>query len=356
MKRIKIASIVLVLAFAVAVIAGCAPAAKPTEVAAAPAKKLTFGISNPWIGSEWRTQMIANFEQACKELGIDTVVEHADTDVPGQIAQINRLIAKGVDAILINPADIAALKPVIADANKQGITVVIIDAEIPGDDHVNVVINQKEWAAISARWLVNKLGGKGNIVTIEGYLGHPANEFRMQGVDEVLAANPGIKLVGEDTGKWDPATAQKVAANFIAANPGLNGIWTQDGMAEGTLLAVKASGLAYEKWPQVVCEARGSGLRTWKATLDEHPDFDCIAVINPPGCAYDGVYVAYNLVMGKTIDKSKLTGQFGNTLYKPLTVIDKSNLAEWLKKIEGKSDSYTLDALQTPAEIAAYFK
>jgi ribose transport system substrate-binding protein len=350
MKRIKIASIVLVLAFALVVISGCAPKAE------APAKKLTFGISNPWIGSEWRTQMIANFEQACKELGIETVVEHADTDVPGQIAQINRLIAKGVDAILINPADIAALKPVIADAYKQGIVVVVIDAEIPGDDHVNVVINQKEWAAISARWLVEKLGGKGDIVTIEGYLGHPANEFRMQGVDEVLAANPGIKLVGEDTGKWDPATAQTVAANFIAANPGLDGIWTQDGMAEGTLLAVKASGLDYKDWPQVVCEARGSGLRTWKATLDEHPDFECIAVINPPGCAYDGVYVAYNMVMGKKVDASKLTGQFGNTLYKPLTVIDKDNLAEWLASIEGKSDSYTLDALQTPEEIAAYFK
>jgi hypothetical protein len=39
-----------------------------------------------------------------------------------------------------------------------------------------------------------------------------------------------------------------------------------------------------------------------------------------------------------------------------LTVIDKNNLAEWLKKIEGKSDSYTLDAFQTPAELAAYFK
>ena len=364
MKRIKIASIVLVLAFAVVVIAGCAPAAKPTEAPAAaapaattaPAKKLTFGISNGWIGSEWRSQMLANFELACKELGIGTVVEHADTDVPGQIAQINRLIAKGVDAIIINPADIAALKPVIADANKQGITVVIIDAEIPGDDHINVVINQKEWASISMRWLVEKLGGKGNIVTIEGYLGHPANEFRMQGVAEVLAANPGIKLVGHDTGQWDPATAQKVATNFIAANPGLNGIWTQDGMAEATLLAVQASGLPYEKWPQVVCEARASGLRTWQKMIDEHPDFDCISVVNPPGCAYDAVYIAYNMLQGKKIDPSKLGGQFGNTVYKPLTTIDNSNMAEWLKSVEGKPDGYTLDKFMTPAEIAALFK
>jgi len=363
MKKMKVLSIVVFLSMAVMMIAGCAPAAQaPAEAPAAdtPAaeapKKLVFGLSNAWIGSEWRSQMLANFEQASKELGIETVVEHADTDVPGQIAQINNLIAKGVDALIINPADIAALKPVIAEANSQGIVVIIIDAEIPGDDHVNVVINQKEWAAISARWLVEKLGGKGDIVTIEGFLGHPANEYRMEGVAEVLAENPGIKLVGEDTGQWDPATAQKVAANFIAANPGLDGIWTQDGMAEGTLLAVEASGLAYEDWPQVVCEARGSGLRSWKKVLDEHPDFDCIAVINPPGSAYDAVYVANNIIQGKEIDTAKLGGQFGNTLYKPLTVIDKNNLAEWLGKIEDKADGYTLDAFMTPEEINGWFK
>ena len=370
MKSTKVIGMLVVLTMAIVVIAGCAPAAQAPAAEApkaeepvaeapaeeAPAKKLVFGLSNAWIGSEWRSQMLANFQQACEELGIETVVEHADTDVPGQIAQINNLIAKGVDAIIINPADIAALKPVMDEATAQGIVVIIIDAEIPGDDHVNVVINQKEWASISARWLVEKLGGEGDIVTIEGYLGHPANEYRMEGVAEVLAANPGIKLVGEDTGQWDPATAQKVAANFIAANPGLDGIWTQDGMAEGTLLAVQASGLAYEDWPQVVCEARGSGLRSWKKVLDEHADFDCIAVINPPGCAYDAVYVAYNLLNGKEIDKSKLGGQFGNTLYKPLTVIDKDNLADWMKEIDGKADGYTLDAFMTPEEIAAWFK
>lgn len=351
MKRLKAVSVLMVLSMVVILIASCAPAAVDQ-----PAKKLVFGLSNAWIGSEWRSQMLANFLQACEELGIETVVEHADTDVPGQIAQINNLIAKGVDAILINPADIAALKPVMDEATSQGVVVIIIDAEIPGDDHVNVVINQKEWAAISARWLVEKLGGEGDIVTIEGFLGHPANEYRMEGVAEVLASNPGIKLVGEDTGMWDPATAQKVAANFVAANPGLDGIWTQDGMAEGTLLAVQASGLSYEDWPQVVCEARGSGLRSWKKVLDEHPDFECIAVINPPGCAYDAVYVAYNLIMGKEIDKTKLGGQFGNTLYKPLTVIDKDNLAEWLTETEDKADGYTLDAFMTSAEINAWFK
>ena len=60
--------------------------------------------------------------------------------------------------------------------------------------------------------------------------------------------------------------------------------------------------------------------------------------------------------MGKEIDETKLGGQFGNTLYKPLTVIDSDNLEEWLDALEGKADSYTLDAFQTPEEIEAYFK
>jgi len=341
------------------IFSACAPAQEAVEEpaeeeVAEPEKKLVFGLSNAWIGSEWRSQMLSNFELACEELGIETVVEHADTDVPGQIAQINNLIAKGVDAIVINPADIAALNDVIDEAQAQGIVVIIIDAEIPGD-HVNVVINQKEWASISMRWLVEKLGGEGDVVTIEGYLGHPANEFRMEGVAEVLAANPGINLVGEDTGQWDPATAQRVAANFIAANPGLDGIWTQDGMAEATLLAVQASGLSYEEWPQVVCEARASGMRTWQKMIDEHPDFECISVINPPGCAYDAVYIAYNLLQGKEINPANLGGQFGNTVYKPLTTIDNSNMPEWLASVEGKPDGYTLDKLMTPEEIEALF-
>ena len=316
MKKVKVLSLFVVLTMAIVVVAGCAPAAQaPAEApkaeepaaeapaaeapaAEAPAKKLVFGLSNAWIGSEWRSQMLANFEQACKELGIETVVEHADTDVPGQIAQINNLIAKGVDALIINPADIAALKPVIAEANAQGIVVIIIDAEIPGDDHVNVVINQKEWASISMRWLVEKLGGKGNIVTIEGYLGHPANEFRMEGVAEVLAANPGIKLVGEDTGKWDPATAQKVAANFIAANPGLNGIWTQDGMAEGTcwqyrrlVSHMRIGRKLFAKPAEAVCAPGRKSLMNILILIASQSSI--LRVV--PMMA---VYVAYNLVHG----------------------------------------------------------
>jgi len=58
----------------------------------------------------------------------------------------------------------------------------------------------------SAKWLAEKLVGKGEIVEIEGFPGHPANVARMNGVDEVFAGYPDIKVLAKDTGKWDEAT------------------------------------------------------------------------------------------------------------------------------------------------------
>ena len=62
-----------------------------------------------------------------------------------------------------------------------------------------------------------------NIVEIEGFPGHPANNARMDGVAEVLKGYPNIKVVAKDTGKWDEATGQQVMSNFLASFPTLDG-------------------------------------------------------------------------------------------------------------------------------------
>lgn len=316
-------------------------------------EKFVIGVSNSFIGSEWRAQMIKNMQEAADELGVELVIESGDTDVQGQIQQINNLVNRGVDAIIINPGDQKGLNPTLEDAVAQGIVVIAVDQQIGAEGVYNVTIDQKEWAMISAEWLFEKLGGEGDVTLIEGFVGHPANEDRMDGVDEVLAKYPGINVVGRDTGMWDPATAQKVAANFLTSLPNIDGMWTQDGMAEGQLLALKAANP--EVWPMVAGEARASFLREWAKTLEERPDFETIGVVNPPGVGADGLRIAYEILMGKTIDSSKLTGPWGNSLYMPIPgVVTNENLAEWLAQIEGLPDSYTLDGLITQEEAAGY--
>lgn len=327
----------------------------PAATEAQTAKECLIGISNSYVGSEWRAQMIEGMQLAADELGCTLIIESADTDVNGQIQQINNLINQGVQAIVINPGDVAGLIPTLEEAIAEGIVVVAVDQEIDIPGGYNVAIDQKKWAMLSADWLFGeRLGGKGSVTLLEGYVGHPANEARMAGVDELLTKYPDISVAMRDTGMWDPATAQQKTSDFLASGQQIDGMWTQDGMAEGMLLAIKAANL--EKWPQVVGEARASYLRLWKVTLGEKPDFVSVGVINPPAVGNGGVRAAYLLLQGRKPDTAKLVGPFSNSMYIPIPdIVTNENLDEWLAKIDGKADSYTLDAVIDQAVIESYF-
>ncbi len=334
-----------------------APAAAPAEGEAV-AGPFTIGVSNSFVGSEWRTQMIQNMQDLNAEfmaagLTTELVIENADTDAQGQIQQIQNLINKGVDAIIINPGDVAALNATLEEAVDAGIVVIAVDQEIGAAGVYNVVIDQKEWAMISARWLAEQLGGQGDIVLIEGFVGHPANEARMAGVAEVLAEYPDIKVVGRDTGKWDQATGQQVMSNFLASLPNIDGVWTQDGMASGVLQALITAG----KFPINSGEARVSYLQMWDETLAANPDFKTIGVVNPPGVGASGMRVALNILMGKAVDESKLAGPFGNSMYVPIPApITPETFAAEYEAVKDMPASYTLDKILSEEEANAFFK
>jgi ribose transport system substrate-binding protein len=325
-----------------------------------PAEAFTIGISNPFISSEYRTQMIDELIQTNQEymdqgLTNELVIESADTDVAGQIQQLQNLMAKNVDAILVNPGDVNGLNSTLLEALSKGIIVISVDQELNVPGVYNVGIDQKNWAMTSAQWLADKLGGKGDIVEIEGFPGHPANVARMEGVAEVFANYPDINVLATDTGKWDEATGQQVMSNFLAAYPNLTGYWTQDGMAIGALQAVMAANPAV--WPQGVGEGRCQFLKLWQEALTMTPTFDSIAVANHPGVSATGLRIAVNMLMGKQVDTTTLGGANGLSFVIPLAAIIKSdNLAEGMAMCEGKPDAYLLDDIMTEEEVQQYFK
>jgi ribose transport system substrate-binding protein len=340
-----------------------AAAAAPTNTtgAAGSGQPFTIGISNPFISSEYRTQMIqelieTNKEYKDKGITTDLVIESADTDVPGQIQQLQNLINKGVDAILVNPGDVNGLNDTLQEAISKGIIVISVDQELPTPNVYNVGIDQKEWAKTSAKWLAEKLGGKGNIVEIEGFPGHPANVARMAGVDEVLKDYPDIKVLGKDTGKWDEATGQQVMSNFLASFPNMDGYWTQDGMAIGAFQAVLAASPA--KFPVPVLEARCQALQLWDQRLKQDPTFESIAVANPPGVAPTGLRIAVNMLMGKQVNKSKLGGANGLSFVIPVpVVVTKDNFQQvFQSQCSGKPPAYLLDGIMTDQEVQQYFQ
>jgi ribose transport system substrate-binding protein len=337
-----------------------ASAAPEASAAGGASQPFTIGVSNPFISSEYRTQMIQELIDTNKEYmdqGITTEleIESADTDVAGQIQQLQNLINKGVDAILVNPGDVNGLNATLQDAVNQGIIVISVDQELDVPNVYNVGIDQKEWAKTSAQWLADKLGGTGNIVLIEGFPGHPANVARMSGVDEVLANYPDITVLGKDTGRWDEATGQQVMSNFLASFPNLDGYWTQDGMAIGAFQAVLAANPA--EFPVAVLEGRCQALQLWNDRLAEDPSFESIAVANHPGVSPTGLRIAVNMLQGKQVDTSKLGGANGLSFVLPVpVVVTKDNFQEVFEtQCAGKPPAYLLDNILTDEEVQQYF-
>ena len=321
----------------------------------------TIGISNGFVSSEWRTQMIADLEEVNAEymdegLTEELVVESADVDVQGQIQQMRNLINRGVDAIIVNPNDQQALNQVIGQASSAGIPVISVDQEIGAEGVTNVVIDQGEWASMSAEWLVGELGGQGDVVVINGIAGHPANEARYDAVKQVFGENSGINVVQEANADWDQATAQQQMSNILASQPNIDAVWTQDGMARGVLQAIQRSNP--DQFPVVSGEARSGYMNLWDEVLQEDDGFSSYGVVNPPGVGASGLRVAVEMLQGKEIKQSELSGEAGNTLYVPIPgTVDNSNLQEQLQQIPADApEEYVLDGTISREEAQGFFQ
>lgn len=318
------------------------------------AKDLKIGLSNGWVGSEWRTQMIDEAKAAAekwKDKGVNVTVEvqSANVDVPGQIAHIRNFISEGVDAIIINPNSPTAFDPVFAQAKEAGILVIATDAEVSSPDATYVGIDQKGWAEASAKWLAETLGGKGNVVAINGVAGNPANEMRVAGYKEVFSKYPDIKLVNEVNANWDQAQGQQAMQNLLATYPDLNGVWVQDGMAAGawkTIIDAKKTGDI-----AATGEIRKDFLDLWiKDKLNSG------ASVNPPGVMASALNVAVLMLQGKELKEPATAGQYKNAMYLPIPFIDSKNVEEVAKAMEGKPGYFSYSESLSIEDAEKLFK
>jgi ribose transport system substrate-binding protein len=373
-KFTKFVLLVAVLITVTSILTSCEAPATPTLAAATaltnnqasaptavPEKKpFTIGISNAFISSEYRTQMIdelkvVNAEYMAKGITTDLVIESADTNVAGQIQQLQNLMARNVDAILVNPGEVSGLNVTLEEAVNKGIVVISVDQALDARGVYDVGIDQREWAKKSAQWLADKLGGKGNIVEIEAFPGLSTNLARINGVDEVFGKYPDIKIIGKVTGKWGEATGREVLSNFLSAYPTMDAYWVEDGMAIGAFQAVLDANPTI--FPVVVGEGRCQFLQLWADRLKVDPTFETIAVANPPGVSPTGLRIAINMLLGKKIDPTKLGGPSGTQFVIPIPVIvTKDNFQQVFDSLcNGKPASYLVDRIMTDDEVQQFF-
>ncbi len=323
-------------------------------VPVAQAEDFTIGLSNGWVGSEWRTQMIEEAQAAAekwKDKGVDikVVVQSANVDVPGQIAHVRNFINQGVDAIIINPNSPTAFDPVFAQAKEDGILVISTDAEVSSEDAIYVGIDQTNWAALSAQWLADTLEGSGQVVAINGVAGHPANEMRIAGYTSVFDQYPDIKVVNEVNANWDQAQGQQAMQNLLATYPDIDGVWVQDGMAAGAWRSLMDAGKAGEV--AATGEIRKDFIDLWVKN-----DFTSGASVNPPGVMASALNVAVFMLQGRELKEPASAGQYKNAMYLPIPFIDGDNVETVAKELEGKPGFYSYTSALSIDEAEAYFK
>ncbi len=187
----------------------------------------TIGVSNTLAGNGWREQMICAIKAEALSSGVvdKVVLQNANADTTGQIAQIESLISQGVDAIIVNPSDRVGLNAVIEQAISQDIVVVAVDQAVTANGAYVATNDQVKYGELGARWLFEQLGGQGNVVEMRGIDGVPADTDRHTGFETALADNPGITVAQSTFTGWDPSVGAQQALEIINAG-GIDGIWT----------------------------------------------------------------------------------------------------------------------------------
>lgn len=202
----------------------------------------------------WRRINRAEFEDEAAKC--PNIVEIAYTDgefrPEKQIADIQGLIARQFDVIIITPDAGEAIFRAIQQATASGVIVVVNDVgdSFPGEagvDYLSAVrINTQGVGATSAEWMANALGGKGNLIFYTGTPGASYSEDFYTGVKEVLAKYPDMKLLEDPVvTNWDPALAQQATTALLAKHPQIDGLFSE---TSGPIRAFQAAGRPIPAW------------------------------------------------------------------------------------------------------------
>src|SRR5215203_7187117 len=261
-------------------------------------KKYTIGVSNTLVGNGWREGMICSIKaQALKSGQVSSLrIAHRQTDTAGQIADIRTMISAGVNAIIINPSNANALKPIAAQARARGITVVFIDQYVNAPGVYNATNDQVAYGRLGAEWLFKKLGGKGNVVEMRGIAGVPADTDRHTGFTQALKKYPGIKVVKQTFTNWSFAPGGKQMLDILNSGVKVDGVWTS-GIDYTIVNAFKTAGKPYVP---VVGADNNEFLRQM---IKLYPKFEGAAVTNPATIGGVGAAVAIKLLKGGTVAK-----------------------------------------------------
>jgi ribose transport system substrate-binding protein len=252
MIRIKRALLgtVAMLAIGMSIISCNKPDQSAAPGASAPAKRMKIGVSIPAADHGW-TAGVGYWAKQAMALHpeVDWIFQPADTPQK-QTDDIQTMLERHVDGLVILATESGPITPIAQEAHEKGVFIVNVDRGFLKPDIADIFLegDNKAFGRKSAEYIAGKLGGKGNIVILEG-IPCTVNTDRVTSAKAVFAQHPDIKILGDQPADWNRQKGLEVMQTFLTQNPHIDAVWAgDDDVALGAIQAIQEAHREKEMW------------------------------------------------------------------------------------------------------------
>lgn len=261
-----------------------------------------IGFSNASISNSWRVGMLHSIQQAAHDNADQIeqlIITDANDDPAKQVADVQDLIERGVDILIVSAATADALDGIVTRAYEAGIPVVLVDRRITSENFTTfITASDYVYGHLSAQWMVEMLGGEGNIVMLPGMAGVSVAETRIAVAKQVFANYPGIHILDLQYTDWSPAKGKQIMASLIQQyGDTIDGVWSDHGMeGSGAIEALVESGRAPGTFPPITCTDLNGCVKL--AVENDQPAFN---FDYPPAMGGLSIEIALDILAGKPV-------------------------------------------------------
>lgn len=202
-----------------------------------------FGYAVQDLGNQYWVAVANGVKDQAKSQGIDVVVMDARTDAARELSNIDDMIQKKVDAILLSPWDANSGANAVAAANKAKIPVFVLDIGVASGSIESLIVSDNlKGGRIAGEFVASKIPADAEVAHISCQPGYVIPALRGQGFKEVMKEK-GIKIVASQTAESQRAKGMDVMQNILQAHPNLAAVFAEnDEMALGAVEAIAAAG------------------------------------------------------------------------------------------------------------------
>ncbi len=266
-------------------------------------EKFNVAFSNVWEGNTWGVQSKAEFYAEVdrqKEAGLVDKVYYANAEFNAekQVSDLEDLLTKDIDILIIQPVNPPAVTSVIEKFYERGSIIIPCVSPLATDKYTaSLMSDDREFGETGAKFLVEALGGKGNIIALDGMDGITVAINRWEGAESIFDRYPDIKILAKTFADWDYAKGKAATENFLAAFSDIDGVWASGGaMTQGAIEAFIEAG---RPLIPMSGEDNNGFLKLWKKYQGKD-EFSAV------GCSMPTYFFAEGLKLGLDIARGKV--------------------------------------------------